>query len=183
MSELTPLGDRVLLKDLPPEDLADRIGSIFLPRSYTDDAQRYMTGEVVSVGPLVDGVLPGMRVIHRQFRDLDVLHLRVCCIDDILGTITKDEKEAWHFHPIGSRVVVEPFDLPEEGKLITPDPWRKPSLRGRITALGPKTHGNVAVGDDIIYPPSIGSALELAGKQLLIYQEDEILATMENETL
>ena len=183
--ELVPLGDRVLLRDLDRADLTDQIGSIILPRSYTDEQQSYMTGEIVNVGPLVHDLVPGMRVIHRQFRDLPVLHLRACSVEDILGIIAATVNgENWTFTPIGSRVAIQPEECEGSSlgavELIVPDPWRKPSLRGRVASMGPKT-STLRVGDLVLYPPSIGSALELAGEQLLIFKEDEILATMESE--
>lgn len=180
MTELCPLGDRVLLKELDRADLTDQLGSLYLPRSYTDEKQQYMTGEVVNVGPLVEGLVPGMRVIHRQFRDIPLFHLRVCSVEDILGiiTITVDD-ESWGFVPMGFRVAVRPEAPPRAGLLEIPEAWKTPSLRGVVMSVGPKVT-LLTIGDEVLYPPSIGSVVEFAGEPLRIYQEDEILATMES---
>jgi co-chaperonin GroES (HSP10) len=65
-----PLGDRVLLKRLPKDELAEQTeGGIWLPQQSVDVHQQHMQGEVVAVGPdVIDRtLLPGLRVIVGRY--------------------------------------------------------------------------------------------------------------------
>lgn len=61
---LTPLGDRLLLRAIPEDKLAQRYGKLWLPPS-GEDWQRYRRWEIAAVGPdvLDETLLPGLEVI------------------------------------------------------------------------------------------------------------------------
>ena len=65
---MTPTGNRLLIRALRRDGIAQRLGSLWLPLS-AEDSQRYRQWEIVAVGPdvLDETLLPGARVLIAQY--------------------------------------------------------------------------------------------------------------------
>lgn len=85
----TMLGDRVLVRALPKNEVAERTaGGLWLPQGAAQDHQRLMQGTVEETGPYVSAnVVCGMRVVCQRFGNTPVDtdgNLWVTREDDIL---------------------------------------------------------------------------------------------------
>src|SRR5215470_17657342 len=88
--------------------------------------------------------------------------------------------------PLDDRVVVKPVEAEERtaGGIVLPDTAKEKPQRGKVVSVGPGKlldNGNrgqlsVAVGDVVIYGKYSGSDIEVAGKDVKILRETEILA-------
>ncbi len=88
--------------------------------------------------------------------------------------------------PLDDRVVVEPMEAEERtaGGIVLPDTAKEKPQRGTIVSVGPgKLLDNgsrgtlsVAVGDVVIYGKYTGTDIEVAGKDVKIIRESDILA-------
>ncbi len=187
---MKPLADRVVLKRLPQEDVADMFGSLWLPQSAADE-QRYMIGEVAFVGAGCE-LLPGLRVIHRQFHYVELPNdLRMFWEYDILAVLKKGTDGMYTVVPLRNCLVVE--ELPPdayEGKIILIEEQER-SLRGTVLAVGPgllagkdgsRWPMDVAEGDMIAFAKFAGTKLVIDGAEMLILDEDKILAKLEETT-
>ncbi len=65
---MIPTGTRILIRALRRDEIAQRLGSLWLPQS-AEDAQKYRQWEIVAVGPdvLDEALLPGARVLIAQY--------------------------------------------------------------------------------------------------------------------
>jgi chaperonin GroES len=88
--------------------------------------------------------------------------------------------------PLDDRVVVEPQE-PEErtsGGIVLPDTAKERPQRGTIVSIGPgklldngsRGKLSVGVGDLVIYGKYSGTDIEVAGKDVKILRETDILA-------
>src|SRR5580765_6523708 len=94
--------------------------------------------------------------------------------------------KALKLRPLDDRVVVEPQEAEERtaGGIVLPDTAKEKPQRGTVVSVGPGRlldNGNrgalsVAVGDVVIYGKYSGSEIEVAGKDVKILRESEILA-------
>jgi chaperonin GroES len=88
--------------------------------------------------------------------------------------------------PLDDRVVVEPQEAEERtaGGIVLPDTAKEKPQRGKVVSVGPGRlldNGNrgqlsVGVGDTVIYGKYSGTDIEVAGKDVKILREGEILA-------
>jgi chaperonin GroES len=88
--------------------------------------------------------------------------------------------------PLDDRVVVEPQEAEERtaGGIVLPDTAKEKPQRGTVVSVGPGklldsgTRGalSVGVGDVVIYGKYSGTDIEVAGKDVKILRETEILA-------
>ncbi len=88
--------------------------------------------------------------------------------------------------PLDDRVVVEPQEAEEKtaGGIVLPDTAQEKPQRGKIVSVGPGRlldNGNrgelsVSVGDVVIYGKYSGADIEVAGKDVKILRESDILA-------
>jgi chaperonin GroES len=88
--------------------------------------------------------------------------------------------------PLDDRVVVEPQEAEERtsGGIVLPDTAKERPQRGSIVSVGPGklldngTRGklSVDVGDLVIYGKYSGTDIEVAGKDVKILRETDILA-------
>ena len=88
--------------------------------------------------------------------------------------------------PLDDRVVVEPQEAEETtaGGIVLPDTAQEKPQRGKILSTGPGRlldNGNrgelsVGVGDVVIYGKYSGNDIEVAGKDVKILRESDILA-------
>src|SRR6185436_14811795 len=88
--------------------------------------------------------------------------------------------------PLDDRVVVEPKEAESRtsGGIVLPDTAKERPQRGNVIAIGPGKlldSGNrgtlsVAVGDEVIYGKYSGTDIEVAGKDVKILRESDILA-------
>jgi chaperonin GroES len=92
--------------------------------------------------------------------------------------------------PLDDRVVVEPQEAEERtaGGIVLPDTAKEKPQRGKVVSVGPGKlldNGNrgplsVGVGDVVIYGKYSGNDMEVAGKDVKILRESEILAKVLN---
>ena len=88
--------------------------------------------------------------------------------------------------PLDDRVVVEPQQAEERtsGGIVLPDTAQEKPQRGTIVSVGPGKlldSGNrgqlsVGIGDVVIYGKYSGADIEVAGKDVKILRESDILA-------
>ena len=91
-----------------------------------------------------------------------------------------------NLRPLDDRVVVEPREAEEmtAGGIVLPDTAKEKPQRGTVVAVGPGKlleNGDrgkllVAVGDEVIYGKYSGSEVEVAGREVKILRESDILA-------
>ncbi|MEX0977219.1 MAG: co-chaperone GroES [Pirellulales bacterium] len=92
--------------------------------------------------------------------------------------------------PLDDRVVVEPQEAEERtsGGIVLPDTAEERPQRGTVVSIGPGKlldNGNrgklsVGVGDVVIYGKYSGTDIEVAGKDVKIMRETDILAKILN---
>ena len=90
--------------------------------------------------------------------------------------------------PLDDRVVVQPLDAEETtaGGIVLPDTAKEKPQRGKVVSVGPGKlldNGNrgelsVSVGDVVIYGKYSGTDIEVAGKDVKILREGDILAKL-----
>ena len=88
--------------------------------------------------------------------------------------------------PLDDRVVVEPMEAEETtaGGIVLPDTAKEKPQRGTVISVGPgklldsgsRGKPSVAVGDVVIYGKYSGTDIEVAGADLKIMRETDILA-------
>ena len=93
-----------------------------------------------------------------------------------------------NLRPLDDRVVVEPMEAEAKtaGGIVLPDSAQEKPQRGTVVAVGPgklTDTGNrgtlsVAVGDVVIYGKYSGTEIEVAGKDVKILRESDILAKL-----
>ncbi len=91
-----------------------------------------------------------------------------------------------HLRPLDDRVVIEPMEAEERtaGGIVLPDAAREKPQKGTVVSVGPGklldsgSRGalSVAVGDVVIYGKYSGTEIEVAGKDVKIMRETDILA-------
>ncbi len=88
--------------------------------------------------------------------------------------------------PLNDRVLVEPVeaDTKTAGRILLPDSAQEAPLRGKVLAVGDGTLTDtgernalcVTVGDTVVYGKYAGTDISVAGKDLKIMRENDILA-------
>jgi chaperonin GroES len=88
--------------------------------------------------------------------------------------------------PLDDRVVVEPQEAEERtaGGIVLPDTAKEKPQRGTIISIGPgklldngkRGELSVDIGDVVIYGKYSGTEIEVAGKDVKILRESDILA-------
>jgi chaperonin GroES len=91
-----------------------------------------------------------------------------------------------NLRPLDDRVVVEPQEAEERtaGGIVLPDTAKEKPQRGTIVSVGPgrlldsgeRGKLSVGVGDVVIYGKYSGTDIEVAGKDVKILREGDILA-------
>ena len=92
-------------------------------------------------------------------------------------------------HPLGDRVVLKPS--PEEevtkGGIVLPDTAKKKPQEGKVIAIGngkmldsgSRAPMTVKVGDIVIFSKYGGTEITVNGEEVVILEEDQILAVKE----
>jgi chaperonin GroES len=88
--------------------------------------------------------------------------------------------------PLDDRVVVEPKEAESKtaGGIVLPDTAKEKPQRGTVISVGPgklldsgaRGALSVSVGDEVIYGKYSGTEIEVAGKDVKILRESDILA-------
>jgi chaperonin GroES len=88
--------------------------------------------------------------------------------------------------PLDDRVVVEPQEAEERtaGGIVLPDTAKEKPQRGKVISIGPgklldnghRGELSVGIGDVVIYGKYSGTEIEVAGKEVKILRESDILA-------
>jgi chaperonin GroES len=182
---VTPLGDRVLVKAVEPEQKTT--SGILLP---TSAQKRPTQGDIVSASESV-GVTTGDRVVYSKYAGTEVElqgapHI-ILKEDDVIGLLGEDDISA--LRPLQDRVlleVVEAADQTSGGLMLTEAAKEKPTI-GKVVAVGPGRKGEdgsttapaVTVGSTVLYSKYSGSEFEGAGgKQYVVVRDSDILASM-----
>ena len=96
------------------------------------------------------------------------------------------------FRPLGDRVVVRRLDEDQKtpGGIIIPDTAQEKPQEGEIIAVGPGAideHGKriapeVKAGDFVLFGKWSGSEVKVAGEELFIMKESDIMGVLEGRT-
>ena len=102
--------------------------------------------------------------------------------------MAKKEAAALSLRPLDDRVVVEPLDAEEKtaGGILLPDTAKQKPQQGKVIAAGPgklndkgeRLTLNVKIGDTVLFGKYSGSDVEVAGRELKILRESDILAKL-----
>jgi chaperonin GroES len=100
--------------------------------------------------------------------------------------MAKDKEVQLKVRPLDDRIVVEPLEAEEKtaGGILLPDTAKQKPQRGRVLAVGPgklRDSGErsalaVAKGDEVLYGKYSGNDIEVAGREIKIMRESDILA-------
>ena len=90
--------------------------------------------------------------------------------------------------PLGAKVVVRPMEAEETtaGGIVLPDTAREKPKEGRVLSVGDgkllddgsRAEHQVTEGDRVVYSSYAGSTVQVHGEDLLIMDEDDILAVV-----
>lgn len=186
MRTVTPLGDRVLVKAVDPEEKTT--SGILLP---TSAQKRPTQGDIVNNGGS-SAVSTGDRVVYSKYAGTEVEvqgapHI-ILKQDDVIG-ILSSSADISALKPLQDRIlieVVEASDTTTGGLLLTDAGKEKPTI-GKVIAVGPgrtdddgKSHAPaVTVGSTVLYQKYSGSEFEGAnGTQYIVVRDADILATV-----
>ncbi len=88
--------------------------------------------------------------------------------------------------PLDDRVVVEPLsaETTTAGGIVLPDSAQEKPQRGKVRAVGPgrllesgeRSQVNVKIGDEVLFSKYGGTDIEVAGVDVKILRENDILA-------
>lgn len=93
------------------------------------------------------------------------------------------------FKPLHDRVVVKPLELDTKtaGGIIIPDSAQEKPMQGKIVGVGPGNRGDdgelqamdVKVGDVVLYGKWSGTEIKIAGDDVLIMRESDIMGVID----
>ncbi len=93
------------------------------------------------------------------------------------------------FRPLHDRIVVEAIAAEERtvGGIIIPDSAREKPQQGKVVAAGPGARGedgrltplDVKVGDVVLYGKWSGTEVKVAGKDLLVMRESDVMGVVQ----
>ena len=96
------------------------------------------------------------------------------------------------FRPLHDRVVVKRVEEEQKtkGGIIIPDTAKEKPMQGEILAVGPGARGEdgklipmgVSVGDRVLFGKWSGTEVKIAGQDLLIMKESDILGVIVPQT-
>ena len=93
------------------------------------------------------------------------------------------------FKPLHDRVVVKPLELDTKtaGGIIIPDSAQEKPMQGKVVGVGPGNRGDdgelqamdVKVGDVVLYGKWSGAEIKIAGDEVLIMRESDIMGVID----
>ena len=93
------------------------------------------------------------------------------------------------FKPLHDRVVVKPLELDTKtaGGIIIPDSVQEKPMQGKVVGVGPGNRGDdgdlqamdVKVGDVVLYGKWSGTEIKIAGDDVLIMRESDIMGVID----
>ncbi|MBV1690368.1 co-chaperone GroES [Novosphingobium sp. G106] len=96
-----------------------------------------------------------------------------------------------HFRPLHDRVVVRRIEAEEKtsGGIIIPDTAKEKPQEGEVVAVGPGARDDagrlvelsVKAGDRVLFGKWSGTEVKIAGEDLLIMKESDILGVVETQ--
>lgn len=192
---LAPLAGRVLVVR---DEMAEKSpsGKLYLPMNRkTADENREMEtvkGMVLALGPEVEDLEPGDRIVYRWFTgdELKINGHRCVMLQrtDVLATLTEGDGA---IVPLDSRVVVrqDPAPTMSAGGLALASAYQDKPLYSTIIAVGPgrklKSGKRAEVeprpGDRVIIRMYGGNAVTVDGVELSVLRDDELMAKVEEE--
>lgn len=91
--------------------------------------------------------------------------------------------------PLGARVVIKALERDEITKsgIVLPDTAKEKPQEGKVLAVGPggldkngnKVEMTLKVGDRVLYQKYSGTEFKLDGEELLVLNQDDVLALIE----
>jgi len=91
--------------------------------------------------------------------------------------------------PLHDRVVVKPLELDTKtaGGIIIPDSAQEKPMQGKVVGVGPGNRGDdgelqamdVKVGDVVLYGKWSGTEIKIAGDDVLIMRESDIMGVID----
>ncbi len=84
--------------------------------------------------------------------------------------------------PVGARVLIRPWTPPEtsEAGIVLTMVEKGPDVMGTVLKVGTlDMHEGVEEGMTVLFPPTVGQYIEIAGERMLVVPADEILAIVE----
>ena len=180
---MTPVGDRVLVKPVEPEQVTS--SGILLP---TSAQKRATQGDVVVTS--ASGVNTGDRVVYSKFAGTEVelsgaSHV-ILKEDDVIGVLSGSDDIA-SLRPLQDRILIavkDAEDATSGGLLLTEASKDKPTI-GTVVAVGPgRTDDDdkvvaptVTVGASVLYQKYSGSEFEgVNGQEYIVVRDADILA-------
>ena len=98
---------------------------------------------------------------------------------------------ATQLKPLGSRVVVEPFEQEEvtAGGIVLPETAKEKPQKGKVLSVGPgdrdengkRVPMDVSVGDTVLFAKYGGTEIKIESKKYLILRESDLLAIVEEK--
>jgi len=95
-----------------------------------------------------------------------------------------------HFRPLHDRVVVRRIEADEKtaGGIIIPDTAKEKPQEGEVVSVGPGSRDesgklvelSVKTGDRVLFGKWSGTEVKVAGEDLLIMKESDILGVLDN---
>lgn len=92
--------------------------------------------------------------------------------------------------PLSDRILVKRLESEEKtaGGIIIPDSAKEKPMRGKIIATGPgklndkgeHVKMDVKEGDEVLFNKYAGTEIKVAGEELLIMREDDVLAIIKH---
>jgi chaperonin GroES len=93
------------------------------------------------------------------------------------------------FKPLHDRVVVKPLELDTKtaGGIIIPESAQEKPMQGKVVGVGPGNRGDdgelqamdVKVGDVVLYGKWSGTEIKIAGDDVLIMRESDIMGVID----
>ena len=93
------------------------------------------------------------------------------------------------FKPLHDRVVVKPLEVDTKtaGGIIIPDSAQEKPMQGKVVGVGPGNRGDdgelqamdVKVGDVVLYGKWSGTEIKIAGDDVLIMRESDIMGVID----
>jgi chaperonin GroES len=109
-------------------------------------------------------------------------------MEELLGELLLEERLPMKIVPLGANVVVRrlPAEEVTSGGIVLPDAAREKPRQGRVLSIGDgrmlangaRARNQVSEGDRVLFGSYAGADVVVNGEELLIMNEDEILAVI-----
>lgn len=80
--------------------------------------------------------------------------------------------------PVSDRVLIRPLEEKDNSSFITPEQYKKKSVKGKVVDIGPLVE-EVKKGDTVLYGPYSGTNFMINKTEYLLMKEDDVLLILE----